>query len=67
MEEARFKIKHVSQVGRNWESLPFVAIMVDSGTMACKIAKGMAGIPGVREVRFNFAGSQQGYYYRGGK
>ena len=66
MQEARFKIKYNGQIG-NWESIPFVAVMVESDDMAAKVARGMADIPGVYEVRLSFAGSQQGYYYKGGK
>ena len=65
MQEARFKIKHVSQIIKQWGALPFIAIMVDSNAMAHKIGNGMADIPGVYEVRWNWAGSQQGYYVKG--
>jgi len=64
MQEARFQIKH--RPGP-WASIPFVAVMVDNDDMAAKIARGMADIPGVKEVRMSFAGSQQGYYYKGSK
>jgi len=67
MLEARFKVRHNGQEGREWESISFVAIKVKGTKAAHEIAAGMAQVPGVYEVRMNWAGSQQGYYYKGGK
>ena len=64
MQEARFQIRYKGKLGK-WESIPFVGVMVIGDDAAAKIADGMARVPGVHEVRLSFAGSQQGYYYRG--
>lgn len=65
MQEARFQVRYNGKSGV-WESISFVAIMVGDSEQADSIARGMAMVPGVKEVRFTFAGSRQGYYRDGG-
>ena len=68
MQEARFQVRYKGKLG-TWEGIPFIAVMLaeSESLLVGKIADGMARVPGVHEVRLSFAGSQQGYYYRGGK